>query len=316
MGDLLLGLTYNTLDALAPDMRDVGKTFVTRFANWVTEKDSRRDSASHIHDIDSARYVSMFGAPEFAKRLRYKSSAYDDGLHEARAWGLVASMYEKDWRTGAWNLHPTNTLVDVLGAYVALEAHRRAAVEHLTGRPLNPVHVEGIGPKADWRTRTYPKLDETLTPMNAEAAVAALIRQVQVAHIGRVGTDEYAHWTPNGRTTAALLVGAVHTYTGAPMPAVHVPAITYRGSHPVLTPDLIPLLPQDVIDHGVPPTGVSVRKAEYVQSVLDGAPVAGDTAPPALTPVPTSGRRTGRSSGKPPTRMTASQFLAVAGGAA
>ncbi|MGV8979195.1 MAG: hypothetical protein ACOH17_14240 [Cellulomonas sp.] len=241
MASLLLTLTFNASPEILPDMRDIGHTILARLGNALHEhsKGDPAKWATAVDDIPAADWAFKLGAQAAAAKLRYRSvRTYSDALAEARSWGAIVSAYEKNPLTAAWNLHPTNTLVNLVDGHVTFEATRRAAVAYLTTlSEFPPVHVVGVG-------RASENIDETVHPQSPDDAVDALVRRGAARFVGTVGRDLYDWWTPNGDQAAGLLAGDVADYVGVAMPPVRVPVVRFRGPRPVLTDDVRGLLPE------------------------------------------------------------------------
>lgn len=268
MGDLLLSLTYNTTATLHPALSAAGERYVTRLANTLLEYDREDRPAGSVGDIAPARWTCRLGVERACEAMRLTRAQYRDGLADARAVGLVHSVYEKDSRTGVWSPQPYNTLRNPVVEAVRVAAARQQVLEHLAGRPLVPVHLRGT----DLDKRL---VDEVVKPATATAAVDALLRSVRLAYVGHLGRDAYPQWWPTGEETAALLYAAAAQYTGAVLEPVAPPRVVFRGSWVILSAELANLLPADL------PHALRTGDAP--------APTV-TTAPPPLAPVRTTQR--------------------------
>lgn len=320
MGGLLLQQHFNVLRDLKPDLSDAGADWALGFANAILEYDEGNQPARHVHDIAGHRLQSRLGRERLMEAMRLRSvAAYQEGLAACRAHGVVSSFYEMDRSTGRWYLRPTNELIDPVAAHVALEHTKRAAVDHLEGRVLSPVHL--IGERWCARRPHREAIDELVVPSSPAEAVDALVEQACLAHVGRVGTDSYPEWSPTGFAAAAALVEGVSQYTGDPLEVGPAPAVRYSGARPVITVELRELLPERVIAFGVParevPTasraaGSPVATASPGAVAFAAAAAGGSAAPRGRQPGGSSESRADRVLRKLAERAAAEASRAVA----
>lgn len=210
---MLLTNRFYHLTETTPGVSRKAQAVVLAWANAIYESPDRPTSmsaaeraargrdrpAKTLGEIHPDRLICKLGRPAMAEWLHYNADTLTRGLTDARAAGLVESWYAPG------RAYPFNRLVDpdqaALALAVAVAVER--CVAHLAQRELAPI--------------------DGAVPGDANVVVAALLEAVQGSYIPRLGNRTYPDWPASGYKLAGLLIDAVGTYAGEPVPPAQVP---------------------------------------------------------------------------------------------
>lgn len=248
-----------------PHLPRAGVDALGAFSEWVYEYTSafkrggasRGSPATHAHQIHPTRrdcplpqaallrQWAGYQAPDGTLRDR----ALQRGLAELLTHGVVRATYRTDPVTGEAEGHPTYTHLGWIEPALACAVAVRDVTAHLGSHPIDVVLIDGVAPDArplhgaGRRERLFERTVEAHQPAGADHAAALMLRKVSLEWVGHLGDRQHPEWTPDGFTLADLLYDAVTDATGVDVARSAVPRMLYVQSRPVVSDELLELLP-------------------------------------------------------------------------
>lgn len=261
MSTLLLHQHQWLTPLLYPELSRAGVDALAGLAEWVyefsTPVGSRGEPARSVNEIHPSRLDCPLPQAAMVREfvgyvrpdggLRERHLQY--GLAALLTHGVIRARHRQDRTTRLPEQHPTYTLIGWLEPALARAMALRDVTNHLAAHPIGTLLIDGVATDAAPAhgtargSRQFERTLEVHDPATPAEAATLLLRKVELEWVGKLGAVDHPEWRPDGLIAADLLYAAAEIETGTAVIRTPVPAVSYRGSRPVVTAEIMGLLP-------------------------------------------------------------------------